>query len=90
MWGLERMGRLYSHNQELFAETLMRGDGVMYSGIRETQNNLTKHAQTRLWDPFHSIFRALCASLRLDFIQKVTRSQQEFMFVSLHFAVQDF
>lgn len=34
--------------QELIAETLMRGDGVvLFSGIRETQNNLTKFAQSR-------------------------------------------
>lgn len=59
---------MYSHNEELFAETLIRAGGVMlYSGIRKKQNNLTKCVQTRLWDPFHSIFRALRASLRLDF-----------------------
>lgn len=68
MWGLERMGRLYSHNEELFAETLIRAGSVMlYSGIRKKQNNLTKCVQTRLWDPFHSMFRALGASLRLGF-----------------------
>lgn len=64
-----------------------RGDVRSHSGARGKQS-ATAHKLLRPGGgSVPSSFRAL---LRLDFIEKVTRSQQEFLFVSLAFTVQDF
>lgn len=70
-----------SHNQELFAEKITKGNReLVYSGLREKQGIST--GVHRQGCDISSVRNSgpLCVSVILDFIQKVTRKQQELLF----------